>query len=283
MRQPRRLSSSTQWRPGRVEGWSSDGGGLRYYRSGPAWSLAGRVYAAMRGGVAVYEPWSGGAVFHRILDMGSHSYGPLRVNALQVSGGYLVAWSGQTAATIAGGSGLPREMEEWGLAHPAPTLLVYIQPPSARIVAALGARVTSMARIGGEVLVATNTWPNMERRDAGRLDPGTRGFHLARVHELLSQPPPQVVVEARAGMLGERWGGVPLQGYRWPRLQAYTARGARLRVYSYTLGTAPGEAMVDAYTLRPGRDVVELDAYRGLIVSFLLEASPGDRVRLLLE
>ena len=151
--------------------------------------------------------------------------------------------------------------------------------------------MTSLEHAGDSLLVAYNTQPNLERRDATRVDPGVRGLAVLPL-EALQRAPPRLTITLGSRLLAaaetEPVGGVPLSGYTRPRLVALARRPtARLTLYSYTLDDPPGGAVEEHYTPTEAgpaaarRLEVNLSGYTGTIVS--LEASGLDRVTLILE
>ncbi len=263
---------------------SVDNGPLPIYRSGDIAALDTWIISLIRGGTITYDPlgpekpW-----FTRLLDFHNSPYGPLRSNALSIGGGLLVAFNASTHSTITGTDELPPEQQRAARRPPAQTLLVYLSPPTARIIAALGVRVTSMALAGPYILVATNTCPNLERYDAIRIDYGVKTIQILR-HDIVSSTPPSLVLNLPGWYVGDsHWGGIPLTGYREVILEIKTEKSTVLETYTYTLSTGPGNADREIHSINPGKNRVDLASNSGLIVSLRLRrALPKATIRLIL-
>lgn len=270
----------------RVADWaasSADGWGVEGRGSGYAISAYARYWHFFRGGLLVgnpVEPEAERPTFVRLFDFPGYPYAPHRSNAIALGGGILAPFNSLSHGFIHGPGGAPREANE----PVGPSVLVYISPPVAKIVAALGARVTSVARKGGSVLLGTSTAPNLGGLDATLVDPGIR--EIVEVPEgslLLSSPPPlEFRVSGRA--VGQRpFGGVPLAGYSeaWALVRA--SKENRLEVAEYDVGLPPELHERYAVELRPGPNKIDLSGHGGL-VSFRLERpDEGLVVRLVLE
>jgi len=75
---------------------------------------------------------------------------PIRSNAISIGGGILTAFNACTEASLKSNENII-----------ALTILIYITPPIARIIGALGYRVTSIESLGDLILIAGNTMPNL--------------------------------------------------------------------------------------------------------------------------
>ncbi|ABM80481.1 DUF2139 domain-containing protein [Hyperthermus butylicus] len=268
-----------------VETYSVDGGGLWGYRSGDIEAAYTKLYAAVKGGIIVFDPFGNEHVFVRMMDFHYNTYGPLRSNILPLAGGLLVAFSAQSHATVRGTDELPEVQQKASQRPVAPSILVYISPPTARIVAALGVRITSMTLMGSKVLIAGNTVPNLERYDATRIDYSRKSIVAFDAGRLLTNPPPPLVIELEGWIVdNKQFAGIPLTGYRYAELEVKTNKTNRITVYTYTLNTPPGNADTDTYTLHPGKTRIDLTTHRSLITSMRLEApDPKARIRIILE
>ena len=71
-------------------------------------------------------------------------------------------------------------------------------------------------------------------------------------------------------MGGGTFGGIPLDGYREPRMVLYLSGDNRLTVYEYDLSLPAGEAVAETFDVKAGKNILELDSFSG-IVSFELE------------
>lgn len=236
--------------------------------SGCAASLYGRYMHFIRGGLLAGNPVSDEPLwYYRLLDMGRSGYGPLRTTATPLGGGLLVAFNSYTHGLL-----YPTSREEEKLAAErntivAPSLLLYLTPPSLRVVAALGARITSIEAAGRWILLGTSTTANYGALDAAPLEAGWRDV-VALPVSIITAPPPPVYIRLPGWMINDtRWGGIPLTGYKRPRLVVWAKKGCRLDVASYDISLPPEEAETDRVYVGAGRGVVELEGY-GPIVSF---------------
>lgn len=254
---------------------SADKGGVWLPLPGPVASAYARVFSFVRGGVLTYSHGDG-LCFTRLLDFSRSGYGPLRTQAREVGGGVLVAFNSYTHGIIN-----PADDREEALGSAfnnlvGPSLLLYLTPPTVRVVAALGARVTGVEVVGTRVLLATNTSPNLMRYDSTPIDVGVRGFLAMDSGSVALGPPPPVSFAVKGGMvMNDVWGGVPLHGYKEPSLVLRLTKPNKLTVYDYDLSTPPGGAEASRVQLGEGRNVVDLSGYKR-IVSFRLEdPDPG--------
>ena len=226
-------------------------------------SAYNRAFAFVRGGLFVGSPFLHEEfTFYRLFDFPTF-YAPFRVNALPLGGGVLIAYNSYHDVSF--------EDSRWGrFTHlvAGPSVLLYISPPTVRIVGAFGARVTSIEKLGGKLLIATNTAPNTGAREATPFDTGTRDLVLLDEGIIRERSPP---VSFLLPTLGERpLGGIPLDGYREPRMILHLGRSNRIRVLEYDLSLPPSAAVEETFELEPGRNVIDLSAFSG-IVSFELE------------
>ena len=248
-------------------------GRVRYPRVGDVQSLHRSLYVAAKGLLAVVDPNpEGGGEWRvlRLLDMGCAFYAPFRSNMLPYLGGLLAAYNASTMATIVGTDEVPRDVQSASLRPPADTLLVYITPSSIRIVARLGLRVTSMTSMGGDILVAANTLPNLERYDATRTDWSVKTLAVLPSTIVTNTRPPPVTITLHGSQVGAGpFGGIPLEGYREARLLVKSSRQNKLTVVGYT----PTGEVVDkeSFGLNAGVNRIALDGYTPLLVSMKLE------------
>ncbi|MEB3774894.1 MAG: DUF2139 domain-containing protein, partial [Desulfurococcales archaeon] len=264
---------------------SPDGHGVDKPRAGSVSSVYTRLAVMVRGGLVYGDPLSGeDLTFYRLLDFYPSHYGPLRVNTVIVSGAPLTAWNMMTHSTVVGSDEMVSDLQRRSRDLVAPSLLVYFDGPTPRIVGSMGARVTSIEVVGGEVLIGSSTAPNLERYDVTRLDAGVRSLNLLSLDSILtSNPPPVTIRPPRESYAGARaFGGVPLRGYRRPIIRVKSRGGGRLTVYSYMIGDPPGSAEADTYTLEEGWNTIDLSGHHGYIVSFSVEARADD-VRIMLS
>jgi hypothetical protein len=252
-------------KPVPVDGWPAS----RVW-AGPVASAYGWLFAFTRGGLILGDIFSGEYYFVRLFDIPGSQLGPTRTNAVALGGGVLVAYNSYTYGVI---KTVTEEERRWKrLLGPvtSPSLLLYVAPPSIRVIAALGARITSIESLGGEILLGTNTMSNTQRHDASPFDQGTRGFVILN-HSVLTNSTPAFTIVAPGWTIGaSAFGGVPLAQFKEPRLVVYSKRGNTLHVKEYfpTLPPTPGDS--DKIKVKPGKNVVDLASYSG-VVSFKAE------------
>ncbi|QOJ79225.1 DUF2139 domain-containing protein [Infirmifilum lucidum] len=252
--------------------------------SGPAISAYGRYFHFVRGGVLVGNPLNDeGVSFVRMFDFGLSGYGPLRTTATPLGGGVLVAFNAFTHGVL-----YPRNEEEREMARAmntivGPSVLVYITPPLARIVGALGARVTSIENAGSVVYLGTSTTANYGALDAGPVDAGWKEVLAVDVGTLLSSTPPVYFTVSGSQVLDMPWGGIPLYGYREPRLVLRSSKDNTLRVFSYDFSLPPARAEEDSISIKEGRNTIDLGAFKGIVAFQLAEEDPELKAKVVLE
>ncbi len=251
---------------------SADGGSVVRPELGAMASAYNRVFAFVRGGIIAGNPLMGeDLTFYRLFDFPTF-YAPFRVNAINVGGGILTAFNAHHDAIY---SRRPGNEFEWEATNTivGPSVLLYIAPPVVKIVGAFGARVTSIEKLGGKLLVATNSAPNTGSTEATPFDTGTRDLVLFDEGIIRERPP---AVSFLLPALGERpLGGIPLDGYREPRVILHLRRDNRIKICEYDLSLPSTGAAEETFELEPGRNVIDLSAFSGL-VSFELEKSDGE-------
>ncbi len=255
-------------------GMSVDGSPAFHPVAGAATHSHGRFFLFVRGGVFVGNPLDASLerlVFIRLFDFGESLYAPRRTMAKPVAGGVLVAFNAYSEALLHPSNELEERISRATNTIVGPSVLLYVAPPTARIVAVFGARITGFEVVDGKLLVATNNNANTSRHDALPLDAGHRGFTLLGMDTVNAQPPP-VLFTVRGWQVGARvFGGVPLYGYREPRLTIRSTKQNRLTVYTYSIDLPPVEPEVDKYAISEGRNTLDLKPHKPGIVAFKLE------------
>ncbi len=247
---------------------------------GPVSSLYGRLFSFIKGGVMVSDIIDDEYYFIRLFDTPYGLFSPLRVNAINVGGGVLVAYNSYTHGVINVFNEDEKREKEMLSTITSPSLLLYITPPIVKPIAILGARVTSIETIGDKILIATNTMANTGRYDATPFDQGVRGFTVLS-HDKLHDKPCEITLTLPGWMIGERtFGGLPLHGYREPKLIVYSKRENTLYVNEYYFTLPPIKLPKDRHSINMGRNIVDLSSYSG-IVSFKFE-KPLDRDELVI-
>jgi len=252
-------------RPVPVDGWPA-----RRLWAGPVASAYGWLFAFTRGGLIAGDVFSGEYYFVRLFDIPGSQLGPTRTNAVALGGGVLVAFNSYTYGVV---KTVTEEEKEWKkLLGPvtSPSLLLYVTPPNVRVVAALGARITSIESIGGKILLGTNTMSNTQRHDASPFDQCTRSF-VTLDHGMLTSSSPAFTIVAPGRMVGgNAFGGIPLAQFKEPRLVVYSEGENTLHVKEYFLTVPPMPGGGDKIKVKPGRNVIDLTGYSG-VVSFKAE------------
>ena len=265
------------------EGSSPDGSGAAFTLPGPAVSAYGRFFHFVRGGVVAGNPLSGEPLsFYRLFDFAWSGYGPLRTVALPVGGGILTAFNAYTHGVL-----YPRNEEEEAFAKATqtilgPTVLVYITPPQAKIVGVLGARVTSLESMNGKILVGACTTANYGALDAGPVDAGWKDILVFSQDILFSSPPPAQFFVPGWMVGGFTWGGIPLLGYRDPKLIVSASKPNKLNIYEYEIAFPASEAEKDEVSIHEGKNIVDLSSHKSIVSFKLGEADQKLKAKIIL-
>jgi len=83
--------------------------------------------------------------------------------------------------------------------------------------------------------------------------------------------PNECLLSARALVRDKVFGGIPLSGYRSPRLMIRAGRGNRLHVYEYDLSLPAQEAYEETYDISSGKNVIDLSGFGNSILSLKLD------------
>lgn len=258
-------------------GSSVDGGNVVRPELGSMATSHNRFFAFVRGGVFVGSSFlEEEPVFYRLFDFPTF-YAPFRVNSLNVGGGLLTAYNSYHDVSFGG--------SRWGeFTHlvAGPTVLVYITPPVVRIVGAVGARITSIEKIGGNLLLGANNSPNTGETSATPFDTGVRDIVLTDEKSIWG-PSPSVAFSLPLNSLKLKgdgvFGGVPLDGYSDPRVVFYVNADTKLTVYEYDLSLPSSPAEKEIFALKRGKNIIELSSFSG-IVSFGLEKVVEGKARI---
>ncbi len=258
---------------------SVDGGDVKKPLPGCACSIYSTFYLFVRGGVIFGNPLEGEMRFARLLDIGL-GYSPCRTNALPAGGGLLVAYNAYAHGQVFKTTREDVERSKVLDFKHGPSVLIYVTPPFAKIVGALGARVTSLERAGSHILVATNTMPNLVTYRSTLVDSGCKSI-VVLSDDVLLRDQPRLVLKVNQVGLEDVWGGVPLTGYRDAKLVMYLTSSGALSVIEYEL-SEDSQPDVERYSVSSGKNVIELSGFRR-VVSFRLEGPSGFRAYLVLE
>ena len=270
----------------RVGDWtkiSVDGYPSEYRGSGYAVSAYSRYWHFMKSGVLVgnpVEPEIDEPRYVRLFDFGLNPYAPQRSNALEMGGGILASFNAYSHGYLHPYKWDNEEKEKIRRVNTivGPSVLVYITPPTARIVLALGARVTSMTKMGKYLLLGVNNMPNLGGRDSTLIDVGTREIIKIPESQIISGRSPPVVFKVPGYLVGDRaFGGIPLAGYREKLLKIVARKPNRLKLVEYDIGLPPSTIEEAVFDIREGVNIIELSGYKN-IVSFKYEYADNDQV-----
>ncbi|MFN3268556.1 MAG: DUF2139 domain-containing protein, partial [Zestosphaera sp.] len=219
------------------------------------------------------EPEVEEPVFVRLFDFGMNVYAPHRSNALNLGGGILAVFNASTHGFI---HPHKDDVEEVNLRKyynnvVAPTTLVYITPPQARIVAVFGARITSMTKVGSRVLIAYNTTPNLGGKDSTPIDGGVRGIMSVDEYALVSSNNPPLTIRVPGWTVSNAcFGGIPLTGFKEAELVVRSSKPNEILINIYDIGLPPLNYGSERFKLGSGVNKIDLRSYKD-IVSFKLE------------
>lgn len=241
---------------------------------GDVGSLYNRVITFVRGGLYAGNPLDEEELrFARLFDF-STLYSPMRNNALPIGGGLLIAYNSMHDQVYQPEGPFEEEFKEVTSTVVGPTVLLYVTPPMAKIVGVFGTRVTSIEKMGGKLLLGTNTTPNVSR--ATPFDTGERGITVIDEKILHESPPPvtfslplKFPSRAMEEYEAETFGGIPLHGYTDPKMILYASRGNTLHLHEYDLSLPLRDAHTEKVNLKRGKNIIDLSGYSG-IVSFTL-------------
>jgi hypothetical protein len=263
---------------------SIDSGDITWPMTGVAASAYGRFYLFVRGGVFVGNPIDESieeVKFIRLFDFVKSWYSPRRTMAKHIGGGLLVAFNALIEAIIKPSNEFEKMLSTYTNTIIAPSLLVYITPPVARIVGAFGARVIGIEVVGNEILLACNTMPNTGRYNAQPIDAGYRSIISIPTSVLYSQPP-SVRISVRGEQVEDKvFGGIPLTGYREAKLVINSSKSNNLTIFEYDLSLPTQEASKDIERINLGKNIIDLHRYGNSIISFKLgESDPKAVIRI---
>jgi len=281
--------SNNKWSKLKIEDLSKisvDGGSCFKPFVGCMTSAYSRLFVFVKGGAIIGNPLDYNKEslrFIRLFDFGYSGYSPSRTVALPVGGGILTAFNSFTHGFINPLNEVESRNAETVNTIIGPTVLIYLTPPVARIVGSFGARITSIETIGDKILVGTNTSANLARFDATPIDTGYRDI-LALDNSLLLSNPPAVSYSIPGKRVSNlNWGGIPLFGYKNPKLILQTSKDNKLSIYEYDIGLPVQEAETITFDIKAGKNVVNLDDYDRILSFKFEEEDPKAMIRLHLK
>ncbi len=254
---------------------SVDGAPVSWPQTGPAASAYGRLFMFVKGGLIVGNPINEELEplrFVRLFDFGDSGYFSRRTMAETVLGGVLTAFNAYSESVVRPTNSFEEMVARATNIIVGPSVMVHIAPPVARIVAAMGARITSFEPLGDKLIVATNTMSNTSRYNALPIDLGYRDFNILPLSILESSQGPPVRFRVPGILVKDKvFGGIPLAGYRSPRLKLSLSRSNRITIYEYDISLPPNNASEEHYEIGAGRSTIDLAGFGNSIVSFRLK------------
>ncbi len=248
---------------------SIDGGDLLNYSMGSATEAYGRFFAFVRGGLFIgnpVEPEVENISFIRLFDYSKNSLSPRRSNSLTIGGGVLVAYNSYVEAAYHFETPELLKMSKSLNYITSPSVLLYITPPQARIVGVFGARITSMEKLGGKILLGYSTTANLGGRDASMIDSGVRGITVVDEDIVNRSNPPYYARILLEDTRNRVFGGIPLYGYKSKSLVIYSlSKDAELYIYEYDLGLPPQLISTEKFTIKPPRDIIDLGGFKHIV------------------
>lgn len=250
-------------KPAPVDGWP-----VSRMWAGPVASAYGWLFAFTRGGLIVGDFFNAEEKeyhFIRLFDLPGSQLGPTRTNAISLGGGILVAYNSYTYGVIKTVTAEEKEWKRFLGPLLSPSLLLYVAPPDVRVVAALGARVTSIESVGGKILLGTNTMSNTQRHDASPFDQGIRSF-MVLDHGMLTGSTTAFTIVVPGYVVGEKaFGGIPLAQFKEPKLIFYSDRDNVLQLKEYFLTLPPTFGSEEKIRVKPGKNTIDLTGYSGIV------------------
>ncbi|MEM2347583.1 MAG: DUF2139 domain-containing protein, partial [Sulfolobales archaeon] len=154
---------------------------------------------------------------------------------------------------------------------PTTSNLLYITPPTVRIIGSFGARITSVEHVGTELLLGCNTMANLGAEDATPYDIGERDLISIAMDNVLRSCEMPHTIKVSGSIVGSNaWGGIPINNYRRAVMHVKASRDNSLRIYEYDLGLPPTLHDTDVVDISFGRNVIDLSDYNN-VVSFKFE------------
>ncbi|MCS6769079.1 MAG: DUF2139 domain-containing protein [Candidatus Caldarchaeum sp.] len=281
---------SDRWERFGLDGGSVDGAGFFKPALGELASAYNRVFAFVRGGVFVGNPLNQEPMtFIRLFDF-HNFYAPFRTNSIALGGGILIPFNAHHDAVYSPSTEEARNYSDYTNTITAPSTLVYVAPPMAKVVGVFGARITSVEKLAGKIILAADTTPNAGGPTVTPYDSGEKDFVVVD-ESAVNGPPPafsftyplSLHSKMRSRHGASAFGGVPLYGYRNALLEVFAARQNTLTIHEYDLMLPTQPATSEKFAVKEGRNVFDLFGFGG-IVSFQLEAEdPRGKVRLFLS
>lgn len=266
-----------------LKNYSLDGGDVPNYSMGSATEAYGRYFAFVRGGVFVgnpIEPELEEVRFIRLFDFSKATLSPRRSNSVVIGGGVLVAYNSYVEAAYHFETPEMIALSKSLNYIASPSVLLYITPPSARIVGVYGARITSIERIGGKILLGYSTTANLGGRDASMIDSGVRGITIVD-EDIVSRQSPPYYARISLSDVGDRiFGGIPLYGYKHKDLVIDTEKkDIEITIYEYDFGLPPQLVSTEKYAIKSSRERIDLGGFKH-IVSFKLNKKTSGFMRI---
>ncbi|MEM3912288.1 MAG: DUF2139 domain-containing protein [Desulfurococcaceae archaeon] len=253
---------------------SLDGDDVNWPITGVASTTHGRFFLFVRGGVFIGNPIDESiepVTFVRMFDFVKSGYYARRTMAKPVGGGILVAFNAYSEALLYPTDSFEEFLKLATNTIVGPSVLVYITPPVARIVGAFGARITGFELVKDKLVLATSNMANTGRYDATPIDTGYRSILMIDQSILSNQPPPVRFSIKGIQVENKTFGGIPLAGYKEPRLIINSSIDNKVTIYGYDLSLPLQYPERDVFAIGKGKNIIELKSYGNSIVAFKLE------------
>lgn len=256
---------------------SVDGeGASRPLQVGSIAAAYGRLFVFVRGGVIIFDPSESGKEglhFVRLYDFSKKEYGPIRTNHVIIGGGIAIPFNSYTHAIMKASNAELKEIARTLNYVPTTSNVLYITPPTVKVLGSFGARVTSIEHVGSELILGCNTMANLGANDATPYDIGERDLITLSIDNVLRCSDLSNIIRVSGNIVGNSaWGGIPLNNYRKASMYVRATRDNYLKIYEYDLGLPPTLHNTDIVDISVGKNVIDLSDYSN-IVSFKFESA----------
>lgn len=232
---------------------------------GPVVSGYGWLFTFIKGGVVLSNIYESQSIIVRLFDIPYSQFGPLRTKTVSIAGGILVPYNAYTHALLKPINEQEHMIRKRLNTIVLPSLLLYIAPPIVKIVAVLGARITGIELVKDKIVMATNTMANTGRYDASTFDQGIRGFTVLD-QDIITRDPQVLVITIPGWMIRDKtFGGIPVAGYKSPRIKIYSSKENNLIINEYYFTLPPILVDTENIVVYRGKNIIELSNYSGIL------------------
>jgi hypothetical protein len=137
--------------------------------------------------------------------------------------------------------------------------------------------------VADKLVVAASTAANLSADDATPIDTGYRDLSVFDLGSVLAASTPITFNVLGEHVMDGAWGGIPLEGRRRTEMVVESSHENSLTVYEYDLGLPVTSARSEAVRISPGRQLVDLSAYHGIVSFKLGKADPQVRIQIRLN